>query len=45
LKVKELTAVCDIDLMFLKDISDIQEMDFDIAVTKRNFKAPINSGV
>ena len=45
LRTKELTAVCDIDLMFLRDISDIQEMDFDIAITKRNFKAPINSGV
>lgn len=45
LKEKELIAVCDIDVMFINDISDIEEKNFDIAITVRDWKHPLNSGV
>lgn len=37
-------AVCDCDLMFKKDISDVWNKDFDIAVTVRK-KMPFNTGI
>lgn len=44
LKQKELIAVCDIDMMFLKPITDASMMRFDIAVTTRN-KMKYNTGL
>ena len=44
LKSKEILAICDIDLMFLKDITEIEKKDFDIAITIRK-KMKYNTGV
>lgn len=45
LKSKELSVACDIDLMFLKSIEDIENYDFDIAITVREHKHYYNSGI
>jgi hypothetical protein len=44
LREKELTIVCDIDLLFLKPILDIANFNFDIAVTVRK-SIPYNTGL
>ena len=44
LKQKKLIAVADIDFLFLKSIEDIQQKQFDIAVTTRN-KMKYNTGL
>ena len=41
---KKNVTVCDCDLLFLKDISDVWEMDFDIAITVRE-RIPFNTGI
>ena len=41
---RELTVVCDIDLLFLKPIFDIQKFNFDIAITVRK-SIPYNTGL
>jgi len=46
LKSKELIAVCDVDLMFLRSIKNIVDKEFDIAITVRNRnKAKCNTGI
>lgn len=42
---KKITAICDVDLMFVNPIDSIKEKEFDIAITMRKFKHPYNSGV
>lgn len=44
LKQKQLVAMCDIDMMFQKSITDITKKDFDIAVTTRS-KMKYNTGL
>lgn len=44
LKSKECLAICDSDLLFLQNISEVEKMDFDIAVTTRS-KMKYNTGV
>lgn len=44
LNSKESLAVCDVDLMFIKSIMDIEKKSFDIAVTTRN-KMKYNTGL
>lgn len=44
-KSKEVIAVCDVDLMFLKPITDIENMSFDIALTVRESKTKYNTGL
>jgi hypothetical protein len=41
----ESLAVCDIDLMFLKSILDVEKIKYDIAVTVRNGKMKYNTGL
>lgn len=38
-------AVCDMDLMFLRPIEDVWERPFDVAVTRREWKSPWNTGL
>lgn len=45
LKSKENLAVCDIDLMFIKSILDIEKTKFDIAITVRQGKMKYNTGL
>lgn len=45
LKSKESLAVCDSDLMFLKNITDIENKNFDLAITVRQGKMKYNTGL
>lgn len=47
LKSKELIAVADVDLMFIKSIEDVADLDFDIAITVRpkQKRAKYNTGL
>ena len=44
-KSEEVIAVCDVDLMFLKSIEDIENLSFDIALTVRESKTKYNTGL
>lgn len=45
LQQNEDVIVTDVDLMFTGDMADAFSQSFDIAVTKRNYRHPFNSGV
>lgn len=44
-KLRSNAVICDVDIIFKKDVREVFKKDFDVAITKRDHEAWFNSGV